>query len=142
MKTLLQITILISFMMILTLGQKSQAQAISENVQLVKIDAKNIDHINYINVSLINKSENNIIVLERQKADKTYEWVNAWIGSMSPANETLLYSFKDEQANAPETQYRISTIEDTTVLYLGYFEVKPENNSESNLNNQLFAIVK
>ena len=142
MKTLLQITILSSFMMILTLGQKSQAQAISENVQLVKIDAKNIDHINYINVSLINKSENNIIVLERQKADKTFEWVNAWIGSMSPANETLLYSFKDEQANAPEMQYRISTIEDTTVLYLGYFEVKPENNSESNLNNQLFAIVK
>jgi len=130
-------------MMILTLGQKSQAQAISENVQLVKIDAKNIDHINYINVSLINKSENNIIVLERQKADKTFEWVNAWIGSMSPANETLLYSFKDEQANAPEAQqYRISTIEDTTVMYLGSFEVKPENTIESNLNNQLFANVK
>lgn len=118
-----------------------EAQSTNETIQIEKITAININNTNYINVSLFNKSDRNIIILERQKEDKTFEWVNAWAGVLSPGSEPLLYSFQDGSANTA-TQYRISTIEETGVVYLGYFNVDRTNLEENNLNKNLLATGK
>ena len=141
MKTHLQ-TILLPLLIILSvLFGEVNAQSIGENVQIVKITAKNANSTNYINVSLINKSDRNIIILERQKEDKTYEWVNVWPGILSPGNEPLLYSYQDKSTNTA-SQYRISTIEEAGVVYLGYFDVDRTNLEETNLYKNLLATGK
>jgi hypothetical protein len=45
---------------------------------------------------------------------------------LSPNNESLLYSYKDENPGSADAQYRISTIEESGVVYLGYFDTKKD----------------
>lgn len=120
MKKTLHIIILTTAITLLMGSVKTKAQNHNNGLQLLAISVKNIESNNYINFSLSNKSDKNIIVLERQKSDKTFEWINTWVSIPSPGNEKLLYSYIDEKQKSDDITYRVSIIEAEGLTLLGY----------------------
>jgi hypothetical protein len=58
MKSTLHLIFVLILVVSLSISGKLNAQTVNENVHLVKITSKNIDHVNYININLTNKRMN------------------------------------------------------------------------------------
>jgi hypothetical protein len=114
----------------------------SNKIKVKDFSAKTIEGKTYINCLILSTVSENIILMEKSTDGEHFETLNTKMGSVSPNNQPLLYSFIDIDSYTSAT-YRLSSIDNDGVQVLGTITVEGSNQDYLlGLNNAFESIIQ